>query len=87
MDLLEAFPTEQACLQYLINICHNGKITCPNCKSTKTSIHNGEGRIVKTSMSILQKAFCLSPAVGSFLPHKTSFKNFSKFKRVFIVQM
>jgi transposase-like protein len=32
MDLLEAFPTEQACVQYLIDVRHNGKMNCPNCE-------------------------------------------------------
>jgi transposase-like protein len=37
MDLLEAFPTEQSCIQYLINVRHNGKIVCPHsdCKCEK----------------------------------------------------
>jgi len=35
MDLLEAFPTEQACVQYLINIRHNGKMDCPYCDHLK----------------------------------------------------
>lgn len=35
MDLLEAFPTEQACVQYLINVRHNGKMDCPHCNNSK----------------------------------------------------
>ncbi len=30
MDLLETFPTEQTCVQYLINFRHNGNIVCPH---------------------------------------------------------
>lgn len=35
MDLLEAFPTEQACVEYLIDVRHNGKMNCPNCECEK----------------------------------------------------
>ncbi len=35
MDLLEAFPTEQACVQYLINVRHNVKMHCPHCNNSK----------------------------------------------------
>ena len=32
MDLLEAFPAEQACVEYLIDVRHNGKMNCPSCE-------------------------------------------------------
>jgi len=35
MDLLDAFPTEQACVQYLIKVRHNGKMDCPHCSNSK----------------------------------------------------
>lgn len=35
MNLLEAFPNEQACVQYLISVCHNSKMNCPHCENQK----------------------------------------------------
>jgi len=64
MDLLEAFPTEQACIQYLINIRHNGKMDCPYCDHLKVYSFK-DGKLINVQNIIINaEAFVFEPTAG-----------------------
>ena len=57
LKVVKKFKTQKECIEFLEKRRWKNEVECPYCKSSKTSIHNEEGRTSRHQCQSCQKSF------------------------------